>query len=227
LLVCCFSICFLTASKQGYNTAKQTGNSKQASKVMHRPGLLSVSGLLSYCKNPETVSKPGSGIAVVAVDMAGPASASDNDVNIPAPVAAAAAGAEDAQANAEEPHRRTATSSEGALQPVVWTKRDGLLSPPGIVVEAQTPPPSDGGHQRGSDVSFRQTGSPARSLASRIKLPRRLTSWSHWPALPAEKLATMSTLNLTDEELHDRRFRGLYLKDQDKERNFAQHKTRT
>ena len=190
---------------------------------MHRPGLLSVSGLLSYCKNPETVSKPGSGIAVVAVDMAGPASASDNDVNIPAPVAAAAAGAEDAEANAEEPHRRTATSSEGALQPVVWTKRDGLLSPPGIVVEAQTPPPSDGGHQRGSDVSFRQTGSPARSLASRIKLPRRLTSWSHWPALPAEKLATMSTLNLNDEELHDRRFRGLYLKDQDKERNFAQH----
>jgi len=126
---------------------------------------------------PETVSKQRGGNTVVAVDMVGTASRPHNDVTVPAVEDGTPGNVEEGQTNVD---------AGGTGEQVVWTRRDGLLAPPGIVVETETTP-SPTGSQRGSDVSVRATNSPARSLVSRLKLPlrhlverlrRRLDHWS-------------------------------------------------
>ena len=121
---------------------------------------------------PEAVSKQKDVNTVVAVDMVGATSAPSNDVADPA----AGAGQEDgAGENVEE--RQTNVdigTSAGAVEPVVWTKRDGLLSPPGILVETQTAAAAPEGSPRGSEVNIcPASSSPAKSLVSRLKLPGR------------------------------------------------------
>lgn len=117
----------------------------------------------------ETVNPQKDGNTVVAVDMVGATSSMPrNDVADPT------AGAEDAVRIEEQANEvGSSRQSAGAVEPVVWTKRDGLLSPPEIVVEKEHPSPEPAASQRRSDVSIRPASSPGRSLVNRLKLPGR------------------------------------------------------
>jgi len=118
-------------------------------------------------KQPET--KPRGGNTVVAVDMVGvPPGGPNDDVLDPA----ASVSEDGVERNAEEAETNADLRTQEPA--AVWAKRDGLLCPPGI--ETETAGPAAVG-PRGSDVSVRQTSSPARSLASRLKLPA-IRRWS-------------------------------------------------
>ena len=119
---------------------------------------------------PETVHQQKDCNTVVAVDMVGAASSMRrNDAAEPTAATQDPARGED-QTNVDA---GSSSRSAGAVEPVVWTKRDGLLSPPEIVVETDNTAAAPAGDQRGSDVSIRPASSPARTLVNRLKLPGR------------------------------------------------------
>ena len=119
---------------------------------------------------PETVNQQKDGNTVVAVDMVGAASSMPGNDIAAGPTAAA----EDAvRIEGQADEAGSSRQSAGAVEPVIWTKRDGLLSPPEIVVEREHPSPEPAANPRGSDVSIRPVSSPGKSLVNRLKLPGR------------------------------------------------------
>ena len=107
--------------------------------------------------------------------MVGTTLGPQNDVTVVAEAEDGAPGkVDERQANVDA---GSSNRISGAVEPVVWTKREGLLAPPGIATETEITAQVPEGSQRGSDVSVRPATSPTKSLVSRLKLPvRRHTS---------------------------------------------------
>ena len=140
---------------------------------------------------PETVSKHRGGNTVIAVDMVG---GPHNDVTVSATVAAG----DGAPRNTDDPGSAPRTPT-GAADPAIWTRRDGLLAPPGIVAETEITATALEAGQRGSDASIRRTSSsPTWSLISRFRLSarRRISSDKRGPERSSSRRERKATKTL-------------------------------